>query len=56
MDNSETILCACGDHRPRDQMYVTSGEFGPACIDCCISDGLDIDQLQTVAEYELTEG
>ena len=49
---AETMLCACGDHRPKDEMYLTGEPWGQQCVDCCVSDGLDRDALQTVEEWE----
>ena len=33
-------------------MYVTGSPWGHQCVDCCVSDGLDLDALQTVQEWE----
>ena len=50
------MLCACGDHRPKAHMYFTGPPWGQQCVDCCVSEGLDLDALQTVEGWENDAG
>ena len=63
METEHVMLCACGDDRPLEQMYlrVETGfrvlrdgrdlwvtRYVVECIDCTISQGVDVDGLATM--------